>query len=125
MAAKAFRTPRKVLADLEHARAEALEALGQIAKDELPDGDRREFKIVIRSEVGQLLLTASLFYGSSANLVRHAISTTFPLFTSPGVPRLRFKGAVAGNLPAGRTQWVSTGSFASSSSSKTYRTTIK
>jgi uncharacterized protein DUF6894 len=50
-----------VLADLEHARAEALEALAQIAKDELPDGDRREFKIAIRSEVGQLLLTASLF----------------------------------------------------------------
>jgi hypothetical protein len=53
-------TEGTVLADLEHAREEALETLGQIAKDELPDGDRREFTIDIRSEAGQILLTASL-----------------------------------------------------------------
>ena len=49
-----------VLADLEHAREEALQTLGQIAKDELPDGDQREFTIDVRSDAGQILLTASL-----------------------------------------------------------------
>jgi hypothetical protein len=49
-----------VLADLEHAREEALETLGQIAKDELPDGDQRELAIDVRTDAGQILLTASL-----------------------------------------------------------------
>lgn len=36
------------LADLEAARQEALATLGEIARDKLPDGDRREFVIRIR-----------------------------------------------------------------------------
>jgi hypothetical protein len=36
------------LADLEAARQEALATLGEIARDKLPDGDRREFVIKIR-----------------------------------------------------------------------------
>jgi hypothetical protein len=34
--------------------------LGGIAKDELPDGDAREFIVRIRDEAGSVLLTASL-----------------------------------------------------------------
>ena len=39
-------------ADLSAARREAFTTLGAIAKDELPDGDRREFVIVIRDGDG-------------------------------------------------------------------------
>jgi hypothetical protein len=44
---------------LEAARQEALKTLGEIAKDELPDGDRREFSIRIR-DGERSLLRASL-----------------------------------------------------------------
>jgi hypothetical protein len=47
-------------ADLEEARQEALRTLGEIAKDELPDGDRREFTIHIREDNGPPVLTPSL-----------------------------------------------------------------
>jgi hypothetical protein len=46
--------------DLESARANALATLGEIARDELPDGDHRDFQIAIRDESGQVLLTATL-----------------------------------------------------------------
>jgi hypothetical protein len=46
--------------DLKAARESALETLGEIARDELPDGDRRDFKISIRDESGQILLKALL-----------------------------------------------------------------
>jgi hypothetical protein len=43
------------LADLEKAREEALATLGEIARDKLPDGDRREFVIKIRDGDGSLM----------------------------------------------------------------------
>jgi predicted regulator of Ras-like GTPase activity (Roadblock/LC7/MglB family) len=46
--------------DLKAARAAALATLGEIAKDELPDGDRRDFQISIRDESGEILLKALL-----------------------------------------------------------------
>jgi hypothetical protein len=45
---------------LEDARGEALRTLGEIAKDELPDGDHRQFSIEIREGGGAPLLSASL-----------------------------------------------------------------
>jgi hypothetical protein len=42
------------------ARAEGLETLGLIAKDELPDGDHRDFRISIREENGPVLMELSL-----------------------------------------------------------------
>jgi hypothetical protein len=48
------------LPGLEEARAEALVTLGGIARDELPDGDVRDFVIRVRTEEGPVLLTASL-----------------------------------------------------------------
>jgi hypothetical protein len=48
------------LQGIKEARKEALATLGGIARDELPDGDVREFVIRIRSEEGSVLLTASL-----------------------------------------------------------------
>jgi len=47
-------------ADLEAARANALLALAEIARDKLPQGDRKELKIYVRDESGHILLTASL-----------------------------------------------------------------
>ena len=48
------------LPDLEAARAEGLETLGLVAKDELPDGDHRDFRISIRQEDGPVLMVLSL-----------------------------------------------------------------
>jgi hypothetical protein len=48
------------LPSLAAARKEALTTLGEIAKDELPDGDRRDFVITIREGSGPVILTASL-----------------------------------------------------------------
>ncbi len=45
---------------IEEARIEALSTLGNIARDELPDGDAREFVIRVRSQEGSVLLIASL-----------------------------------------------------------------
>jgi hypothetical protein len=48
------------LVDLEAARGEVLAMLAGIARDELPDGDAREFVVRIRDDAGSILLTASL-----------------------------------------------------------------
>ena len=48
------------LVDLEAARMEALAALGEIAKDQLRDGDHRDFIIDIREGAGPVVLTVSL-----------------------------------------------------------------
>ena len=48
------------LVDLEAARMEALAALGEIAKDQLRDGDHRDFVIDIREGAGPVVLTVSL-----------------------------------------------------------------
>jgi hypothetical protein len=48
------------LPSLEAARREALQTLGEIAKDELPNGDHRQFSIDIRAGDGPAILSASL-----------------------------------------------------------------
>jgi hypothetical protein len=48
------------LPSLEKACEEALRTLGEIARDELPDGDRRQFTIDIREGAGPPVLRASL-----------------------------------------------------------------
>jgi hypothetical protein len=58
---RTFRDPEGTeLRSIEDARAEALATLGGIARDELPDGDVRDFVIRVRTEEGPVLLTASL-----------------------------------------------------------------
>ena len=47
------------LEDADDARDEALETLGQIAKDKLPENDRRDFVLTVR-EGAQTVLTATL-----------------------------------------------------------------
>ena len=47
-------------ASVDEARREAVRALAEIAKDEFPEGDRREIAIHIREDGGPLILTASL-----------------------------------------------------------------
>jgi hypothetical protein len=49
-----------VFADLMLARAEAMRTLAAIVQDELPNGDRRDFKVSIRDEHDRILLTGSL-----------------------------------------------------------------
>ena len=46
--------------DLKAARTDALRTLGEIARDELPDGDERDFKVSIRDEHGDTLFVATL-----------------------------------------------------------------
>jgi hypothetical protein len=46
--------------DLKAARRGALQALGEIARDKLPDGDERVFKVSIRDEHGDTLFVATL-----------------------------------------------------------------
>jgi len=44
---------------LDKAREQAIKTLGEIARDELPDGNGREFKITIRDQHGKSLILAS------------------------------------------------------------------
>lgn len=46
--------------DLEHARLEALFALGELVKAQLSESDQRDFQMQVRSQDGQVLLRASL-----------------------------------------------------------------
>ena len=48
------------LAGMEEARAEAIKALPDMARDGLPDGDYREFVVDVRDEAGQRVLRARL-----------------------------------------------------------------
>ena len=48
------------LANLEQARNEAMRAIMAIAKDKMPDGDRRNFRLSIREESGPVLMVVSL-----------------------------------------------------------------
>ena len=48
------------LEDVEAAKAEAVRSLPTIAKDELPDGDRRTFVVIVRDAAGRQILTAQL-----------------------------------------------------------------
>lgn len=48
------------LPDLEAAKAAAVDALPDMARDKLPDGDRRMFLAIVRDAEGRPLLQASL-----------------------------------------------------------------
>jgi hypothetical protein len=59
---------------LEAAKAEAKKTLPEIVKDEMPDGDRRDFTVTVKNEAGQIVwrVTLSLVVespsrGSTAN----------------------------------------------------------
>ena len=48
------------LADVEAARKEAIRALPDVARDVLPDGDRRDFTSSVRTEAGRVVFRAKL-----------------------------------------------------------------
>jgi uncharacterized membrane protein len=48
------------LQDLEHVKAEAQNALPDLARDALPDGDQKTFIVSVRDEAGQVVLRAAL-----------------------------------------------------------------
>jgi hypothetical protein len=48
------------LEGLEAAKAEAKKTLPDIVKDEMPDGDRRDFTVVVKNEVGHEVLRVTL-----------------------------------------------------------------
>ena len=62
------------LEDLEAAKAEAKKALSDIVRDEMPDGDRRDFTVDVKNAAGQIvwrvtlsLVVESPSQGSTAN----------------------------------------------------------
>lgn len=46
--------------DREAVRKEAISALPDMARDVLPDGDRRVFSVDVRTEAGEVIYTATL-----------------------------------------------------------------
>lgn len=48
------------LSDAEAARLAALDVLPDMARDKLPDGDRRTFSVRVRDEAGAVLYSATL-----------------------------------------------------------------
>jgi hypothetical protein len=48
------------LDDLDRVRSEAIDALPDIARAELPDGDRAEFAVYARDESGRVVFKATL-----------------------------------------------------------------
>ena len=48
------------LSDVQAARRQAISVLPDIARDELPDGDRREFRAVVRDASGKTVFKAKL-----------------------------------------------------------------
>jgi hypothetical protein len=48
------------LDDLEAAKAEAKRTLPEIVKDEMPDGDRRDFTVGVKDATGQLVWRVTL-----------------------------------------------------------------
>ena len=46
--------------DSEAARRAAVAALPDLARDKLPDGDRRDFTVSVRDEAGMIVYSASL-----------------------------------------------------------------
>jgi hypothetical protein len=48
------------LKGLEAAKAEAKKTLPDIAKDEMPDGDRRDFVVIVKDEAGRELVRVTL-----------------------------------------------------------------
>jgi hypothetical protein len=56
------------LEGLEAAKEEAKKTLPEIVKDEMPDGDRRDFTVTVKNEAGQIVwrVTLSLVVESPA-----------------------------------------------------------
>ena len=50
------------LDDLERVRAEAIDALPDIARDKLPDGNDRVFSVQARDREGRVVFTATLAF---------------------------------------------------------------
>ena len=48
------------LEDLEAAKAEAKKTLPEIVKDEMPDGDRRDFTVDVKDIAGQIVWRVTL-----------------------------------------------------------------
>ena len=48
------------LPNMQAARAAALDALPDMARDKLPDGDRRQFKVIVEDENGGAIYEAAL-----------------------------------------------------------------
>ena len=48
------------LPDAEAARKSALSALPDMARDHIPDGDRRTFAVTVRDEASSILYTATM-----------------------------------------------------------------
>ncbi len=48
------------LDNYEQARKEAISVLPDLARDVLPDGDRRDFTVDVRTAVGEVIYTATL-----------------------------------------------------------------
>ena len=48
------------LEDLEAAKAEAKKTLPEIVKDEMPDGDRRDFTVDVKDMAGQIVWRVTL-----------------------------------------------------------------
>jgi hypothetical protein len=48
------------LEGIKAAKAEAKKTLPDIVKDEMPDGDRRDFVVVVKDEAGRELLRITL-----------------------------------------------------------------
>jgi hypothetical protein len=48
------------LQNIDMAKAEAQKALPDLARDALPDGDRKTFTVSVRDEGGQMIIRASL-----------------------------------------------------------------
>ena len=52
------------LEDLERVRAEAIDALPDMAREELPDGNERVFAVQVRDEEGRVVFAATLTFKS-------------------------------------------------------------
>lgn len=50
--------------DLERVRAEAIDALPDMAREVLPDGNERMFAVQVRDENGQIVFSATLSFKS-------------------------------------------------------------
>lgn len=50
------------LGDLERVRSEAIDALPDLAREQLPDGDERVFAVQARDEAGRVVFTATLSF---------------------------------------------------------------
>jgi hypothetical protein len=55
------------LGDLERVRVEAIDALPDLAREELPDGDESVFAVQARDEEGRIVFTATLTFKGAWN----------------------------------------------------------